>query len=111
MNVVLFIGGGKVPPRDQTKELEQFRRYKRLQEVNGDGNACPISGPMRHARVVPSPHVLKHNCLAIPFRFEKCTMVRSSSAYWCCSILREWAGYHLSSKITLLLHSGGLTAP
>lgn len=32
MNVVLLIGGGKVSPRDQTKESEQFRRYKRLQE-------------------------------------------------------------------------------
>ena len=39
INVVLLIGGRKVFPRDQTKELEQFRRCKRLQGVDGNGNA------------------------------------------------------------------------
>jgi len=34
---------------------------------SGDGNACPISGPTRHARVVPSSRVGKQNRLSIPF--------------------------------------------
>jgi len=34
---------------------------------DGDDNACPISGPMHHARVVPSSYIRKHNRTTFPF--------------------------------------------
>jgi len=63
MDAVWRMGGYPSGPRQRNWGSSGDASVSR----DGDANACPISGPTRHARVVPSSRVGKKNRLSIPF--------------------------------------------